>query len=154
MLELTSLGDRGPVGFESIGDGRVLGSGKDSGDDVNLRSLLESEGEPILLLGSQLLLRSEGDGSVKEGRRGGGDDTFGTKTIDGDLAGLDGSREIRLPDVAAGNETEREDKGGGLDSSDGGLNLSRSTVKVNVKASDGELGNEVEVGVETTEVGG
>ena len=36
MLELTSLGDRGPVSLKSIGDGRVLGSGKDSGDDVNL----------------------------------------------------------------------------------------------------------------------
>jgi len=154
MLELTSLGDRGPVGLESNRDSRILGSGKDSSDDVNLRSLLESEGEPILLLGSQLLLGSEGDGGVKEGRRGGGDDTFGTETINGGLAGLNGSREIRLPDVTAGNETEREGEGGGLNSSDGGLKLSRGTVEINVKTSNGELGNEVEVGVETTEVGG
>ena len=51
MLELTSLSDRGPVGLESTGDGRILGSGKDSGDNMNFRSLLECEGEPILLLG-------------------------------------------------------------------------------------------------------
>ena len=154
MLEFTSFGDRDPVGLESTGDGRILGPGKDGGDDMNLRSLLESEGEPILLFGSQLLLRSEGDGSVKEGRRGSGDDTIDTKTIDGGLTSLDGSREIRLPDVTARNETEREEKGGGLDSSDSGLKLSRSAVEINVKTGDGELGNEVDIRVETTEVGG
>jgi len=153
VFELASLSDGGPVGLKSIGDGRVLGSGKDSSNDVNLRGLLESEGEPILLLVSQLLLRSEGDGSVKEGRRSGGDNTFGTKGIDGGLTCLDGSREIGLPDVTAGDEPERKDKGGGLDSSDGGLKLSGSTVEVDVETGNRKFSSEVEVGVETTEVG-
>ena len=154
VLELTSLSDRGPVSLKSIGDGRVLGSGKDSGDDVNLRSLLESEGEPILLLGGQLLLRSKGDGSVKEGRRSGSDNPFGAKGIDGDLASFDGSGEVCLPDVTARNETEREDEGGGFYSSDGGLELSGSAVEVDVETGNRKFGGEVEVGVETTEVGG
>ena len=105
MFVFASLSDRGPVGLESIGNGRVLGSRKDSSDDVNLRSLLESEGEPILLLRRQLLLRSEGDGSVKEGRRGGSDNTVNPKGVDCCLAGLDGSGEIGLPDVTARNES-------------------------------------------------
>ena len=67
MLELTSPGDRGPVLLQRSGDGRILGSGKNSGNDVNLGSLLKSEGEPILLVIGQLVLRSEGNGSVKEG---------------------------------------------------------------------------------------
>ena len=154
VLELTPLSDRGPVSLESIGDGRVLGSGKDSGNNVNLRSLLESEGEPILLLGGQLLLRSKGDGSVKEGRRSGSDNPFGTKGIDGDLASFDGSGEVGLPDVTARNETEREDEGGGLDSSDGGLELSGGAVEVDMETGNRKFGGEVEVGVETTEVGG
>ena len=154
VFKLTSLGDRGSVGLEGLGDSGVLGSRKDGGDYANLRSLLESEGEPILLLGSQLLLRSEGDWSVKEGSRGSSDDTITTEGIDSGLAGLYSSGKIGLPDVTAGNESEGEDKGSRLNSSNGRLKLSRGTVEVNVKTSDGELGNEVDVGVKTTEVGG
>ena len=91
---------------------------------------------------------------MKEGRRGGGDNTVGTKAIDGGLAGLDSSREIGLPNITTRNETEREDKGSWLNSGDGGIELSRGTVEVDVETSDGELGSEVEVGVETAEVGG
>ena len=133
------------------GDSGVLGSRKDGSDYVNLRSLLESEGKPILLLGSQLLLRSEGDWSVKEGNRGSSDDTISTEGIDGGLAGLDSSGKIGL---MAGNKTEGEDKRGRLNSSNGRLKLSRGMVEVNVKTSNGELGNEVDVGVGTTKVGG
>ena len=153
-LELTSLGDRSPVGLESLGDGRVLGSGKNSGNDMNLGSLLESEREPILLLGGQFLLRSESDGGVKERRRGGGDDTVTTNGIDGSLTGLDGSGEVGLPDVTAGNKTKRKDEGSGLDGGDGGLKLGRGTVEVNVETSNGEFYSEVDVGIETTKVGG
>ena len=106
------------------------------------------------MLGGQLLLRSEGDGGVKEGRRSGSDNPFGTKGIDGGLAGFDGSGEIGLPDITTGNKTEREDEGGGFESSDGGFELSGSTVEVDVETSDRKFGNEAEVGVETTEVGG
>ena len=91
---------------------------------------------------------------MKEGRRGGGDDAVGTKGIYGGLTSLNGSREICLPDVTAGNETKREDKGSGLNSSDSGLELGGSTVEVNVKTSDREFGSEVEVGFKTAEVGG
>ena len=52
MFELTTLGDRRPVGLQRLGDGRILRSGENSGEDVNLGSLLEGEGKPILLLGS------------------------------------------------------------------------------------------------------
>lgn len=121
---------------------------------MDLRSFLESEGEPILLLSSQLLLRTEGNGSVKERGGGGGDHTVDTKGIDSGLASLDRSGEIGLPNVTSRNETEGEDKRSGFNSSDGGLELSRSTVEVNVETGNGELGNKINVGVETTKVGG
>jgi len=56
--------------------------------------------------------QKRGDGSVKEGRRGGGDDTVDTKGIDSGLASFYRSRKICLPDVTTGYETEGEDKGG------------------------------------------
>ena len=121
---------------------------------MNLGSLLESEGEPILLLVSQLLLRSEGDRGMEEGRRGGDDNTVTTEGVEGGLAVLDCSRKISFPDVATGDKAEREDEGSGFDSGDGGLKLGRSAVKVDVETSDREFGSKVNVGVETTEVGG
>ena len=79
--------------------------------------------------------------------------TIDTKGIDGGLASLNGGGKIGLPDVAAGYEPEREDKGGSLDSRDGGLKLGWSTIEVDVETSNGKFSNKVEVGVEPTEVG-
>ena len=154
MLELTSLCDRGPVFLQRFGDGRILRSGKNGGDDVNLRGLLESEGEPILLFWSQLLLRSKSDRSVKERGRGSGDDAVTSEGIDGNLTSLDGGRKISLPDVAAGDKAEREDKRSRFDSSDSGLKLIRSAVEVDMETSDRELGSKVNIGVEAAEIGG
>ena len=90
---------------------------------------------------------------MKEGRRSGGDDTVTTKGFDGDPALIDGSGKIGLPDVATRNEAEGEDKGSGFDSSDGELELSRTTDEVDVETGDRELGSKVNVSVETTEIG-
>jgi len=64
------------------------------------------------------------------------------------------SSEVGFPNITAGDETERENQVGRLDGHDSALELSGLTVQVNLKTSNRKLRNEVEVGVEATEVGG
>lgn len=154
VLELAALGDRSFVGFECSGDLGVLGAREDSSDGGNLFSFLESEGEPITGLSRQLLLAGECDWSVEE--RGGGrdDDTLSGEGINGLLTELDGSSDVVLPDVTTRDEAEGKDEVfNRLDDLEDLRELPGSTVEVNVETSDTELGNDVEVGVETTVVG-
>jgi len=153
-LEGTSLGDGDLVGLKGSSDLGDLGAREDSSNGGNLGSLLESEGEPVLLLLGQLLLRREGDGGVEERRRGANNDTVSTEGIDSLLAKLDGGGKAGLPDVTTGDETEGEDDGGGLDGSENFIKLAGSAVEIDMETGDGELGNEVKVGVETGEVSG
>ena len=76
------------------------------------------------------------------------------KSIDGFLSALNGDGEVGLPDVTTRNDTKREDNVGGLDGGNDVIELLGSTVKINVKASNGELGDEAQVGAKTREVGG
>ena len=73
-LEVATLRDGRLVRLESSGDLRILRTREGSSDDGNFLRLLKSEGKPVLLLRSELLLGSEGDGGVEEGRGGGDDD--------------------------------------------------------------------------------
>ncbi len=91
---------------------------------------------------------------MEERRRSSDNDTVGTESIDSLLGQLDGSSEVSLPDVAARNQSQRKDDWGGLDGSNDIVELSGSTVEVNVEAGDGELSNDLDVGVEAGEVGG
>lgn len=95
------------VGLDLLTDGvRALGDGL--GDEGNLNDLLAGEGEPVLDLLVELLLAGEGVGSVKEGRRGGDEDTVLAELLDGGLDDLDGLLEVGLPDVTAVNDTGGE----------------------------------------------
>ena len=67
-LEGTTLSDGDLVGLESLSNLSILGTRDHRSDGGDLASLLESEGEPVLLLSSQLLLSLEGDRSVEERR--------------------------------------------------------------------------------------
>lgn len=154
LLEVTTLGDGDLVGLKRGGDGGILGSREDGGDGGNLAGLLESEGEPVLLLGGELVLAVESDGGVEEGRGGGDDDALSTEGLDGLTGEGDGGGEVVLPDVTSGDDTEGEDDVGRLDGSDDGLELSGLTVDIDVEASDGELGDKVDVAVQASEVGG
>lgn len=154
LLELTAFGNRNPVGFESFGDLSVLGARENSSDDCNLLSLLEGEGEPVLLLSSHFGLRSKGNGGMEEGRGSSNDDAVRAESINSGLSELDSSSEIGLPDVATGDKAQGEDDGGVLDGRNNLTELTRSTVKVDVKTGDREFGNEVDVGVEASKVSG
>ena len=76
------------------------------------------------------------------------------KSIDGFLSALNGDGEVGLPDVTTRNDTKREDNVGGLDGGNDVIELLGSTVEINVEASNGELGDEAQVGAKTREVGG
>lgn len=103
----TSLDGLG-VGLKSLTDGRwALSDGL--GDDSNLGSLLDSEGEPISDLCIQLLLAGESVWSVEEGGGGGNNDTVLANLLDGGLNDLNGTLEVGLPDVATINDTDGED---------------------------------------------
>lgn len=65
-LKVATLGNGDLVLLESGGHSGVLGAGENSSNGCNLGSLLQSEGEPILLLSSQLVLGGEGDGGVEK----------------------------------------------------------------------------------------
>ena len=152
-LELTTLRNGHTVCLDSLGDLGVLGARENGGDDGDLSSLLEGEGKPVLLLGSELVLRRKGNRSVEEGGRCSNDDALLAEGVSGLLRQLERSLEVGLPDVTAGDETERKGQVRRFDSSDDLVKLTRSTVEVNVKTSDGELSNERQVRVEAAIVG-
>ncbi len=153
-LEFTALRDRHTVGLNSLSDLGILRARENGSDDGDLRSLLEGEGEPVLLLWSELVLRGQGDWSVKEGGRGSDDDALLAEGVSGLLGQLERSLDVGLPDVTARNDAEGENETGGLDSGDHIVELSRGTVEVNMETGDGELRSEGQVRVEAAVVGG
>lgn len=146
----TSLDGDG-VGVEGSLDRGGVGDGL--GESGDLGALLSREREPIGDLGLELLLAGEGDGGVEEGRRGGDDDAVSAEDGDRGLGDLEGRGDVVLPDVAARDESEGEDEGGVLDASEDRLELLGSAVEIDVEAVDGELGDELDVGVEAAKVG-
>lgn len=136
-LEFTSLGNGNFIGLQGSGDLRVLGSREARSDDGDLRSLLQGEGEPILLLLCQFVLGGQSHRGVKEGRGGCDDYALLAKSINSNLCELDGSSKVSFPDVATGDKTEREYDIGVLDGCNDFLELTRGAVKVDVESCDG-----------------
>lgn len=151
LLKVTTSFDGSSVLLEFTLDGFSVVEGL--GDNRNFSDLFGGEREPILLLGFETGLVGESDGSVKEGGRGSDDKTVGTERVDHLLCDFDRSGDVVLPDVSTGNETEGEGELGRLDGSYDRVELLRGTVEIDVKGVDGELGNELHVRVETSEVG-
>lgn len=139
------------VGLELLTDGgRALGDSL--GNDGNLDNLLRGKREPISDLSVKLLLAGESVRGVEE-RAGGGDNhAVLAELLNSGLGGLNGALEVGLPDVAAVNDTSRED-GLGAKGSSNGLELLRVSDKVDVDSID-ILGEEIKVVDDVTEVGG
>lgn len=153
-LELATLANGSLVRLVGSSDLGVLGAREDRGNDSDLLGFLQGEREPVLLFSSEPVLGGKRDGSVEERRRGGSDHTVSANDIDGLLAELDGSVNVGLPDVTAGHETEGNDQLSGLDGGKHLVELSGNTSDVDVDTSDGELGDDRDVGVKTAVVGG
>ena len=96
------------VGLDLLTDG-VRAGGDSLGDEGDLMDLLAGEGEPITDLLVELLLAGESVGSVEERAGGGDNDTLLADLLDGLLDDLNGLLEVGLPNVAAVNDTGRED---------------------------------------------
>lgn len=151
-LEVTAGLDRGCILLKGFLD--RLGVSERLGEGGDLVALLSGEREPVLDLGLELGLVGESDGGVEKGRRGGDNDTVGTESVNGLLGNLLGRSQVVLPDVAARDETEGEGELRVLQGGKDRLELSRGTVKIDVKSVNGQLGNELDVGLETAEVSG
>lgn len=182
LLGFSSLGELGLSGQhfrgnggQSVTDGRVRGSLEfTSGSNVlgvllevlgfgtvdslsqrgNFLTLLEGERQPSGLLGGQSGFRGQGDGSVEQRRRSGNDDSVGTQFLDSLLSDFLGGGQVGLPDVSTGNDTEFEDELGGLDGGDNFVELTGSSVQVDVQSVDGQLLDKVNGLTDSTEVGG
>lgn len=153
-LKFTALGNRSLVGLHRFGNLSGLRASKSLRDGGNLRSLLQSKREPVLLLFGQFSLVLEGDRSVKEGRGGRDNDTILTDDLYSLLAELESGLEVSLPDVSAGDNTEGKNDVSGLDGGQDVLELSRGTIKIDVETIDGELGDELHVGTKASKVSG
>lgn len=146
----TSL-DRLGVGLKGLTDG-VWALSDGLGNDGNLSSLLDGEGEPIGDLSVELLLAGESVRGVEEGRGGGNDDALLANLLDGGLNDLNGTLEVGLPDVATIDNTGRQD-GLWAKRLDDLVKLLWVADKVNVETVD-VLGNGINVVDDVTEVGG
>ena len=131
----------------------VVGAVEGSGEGGDLLALLLGESEPADLLGSKLGLDLQRDRGVEQRRRGGHNNTVGTKLLDGLLGESLGGLEVGLPNVSAGNDTELEVDLGVFEGGNGGLELSGLTVEVEVESVDGEV-LEVLKGLADTTVSG
>lgn len=89
---------------------------------------------------------------VKEGAGSGHDDAVLAELLDSGLDGLDGALHVGLPDVAAVNDTGRED-GLGAQSTEDGLELLGVADEVDMDTID-VLGESLEVVDDVAEVGG
>lgn len=146
----TSLDGLG-VSLKLLADGgRALSDGL--GNESNLRCLLGSEREPVGNLGVKLLLAGKSVRGVEERAGGGSNDTILAELLDSGLNGLDSTLQVGLPDVAAVDDTSRED-GVRADSTENLLELFGVADKVDVDTID-VLGEEVKVVDDVTEVGG
>lgn len=145
--------DRLGVGLELLTDsGGALGDGL--GNHDNLSGLLDSEGEPVADLSVKGLLTGEGVGDVKEGAGGGNNNTVLAELLDSVLDLLDGGLEVGLPDVTSVDNTSGENLLG-AESSDDGVELLGVADKVDVDGVEAlEVGEDVDVVDDVTEVGG
>lgn len=147
----TSLNGLG-IGLKSIADGsRALSDGL--GDDDDLGSLLDGEGEPVLDLLGQLLLAVQRVRGVEQRAGGGNNDTVLSELLDGRLNGLNGTLEVGFPDVASIDNTGREDLAGAelLSNSVELLGIPHEVNVDAIKALEG--GEDIEVVDDITEVG-
>lgn len=128
--------------------------GDSLGNDSDLGNLLDSEGEPVSNLSVELLLGLKGVRSVEE-RAGSGDDhAVLAELLDGSLNSLNSTLEVGLPDVAAVNNTGRENLAGAKLANDS-LELLWVSDKVDVDTVDAlEAGEDIEVVDNVTKVGG
>ena len=153
-LEFTTLSNGGLVRCKSSRDLGILGARQSRGENSDLLSLLESECEPVLLLGGELVLGCKGNGCVEQRRRGRNDHAVTAEDRDRLLTESEAGLEIGLPDVTARHDTEGKNLRSRLQRSDDFVELLRCTVKVNMQTGNGELRNEGEVRGETTVVRG
>src|ERR1700722_10623979 len=65
---------------------------------------------------------------------------------------LDSGREICLPDIASRDQTKGQDDIGGFHCCKDLVELTRSTIKVDMETGDGKSCNEIDVGVKAREV--
>lgn len=150
----TGLDGTGIVG--QLGLDRLVAKVKSLGEDDDFLALLLRVSEPVKelgVLGSEALLEAEGDGSMEERAAGGNKDAVGTEGLDGSLGDLESGIEVSLPDVAAIDQTEREDLGR-LQVGDDVLKLLGSTDKVNVETSNVDVLDEGDVVADAAKVGG
>ena len=122
------------------------------GNDSDLRSLLDSEGEPVSDLWVELLLAGKSVWGVEKGAGSGNNDTLLSELLDGSLNGLDSTLEVGLPDVSAVDNTCGEDSLW-AESRDDGAQLLWISDQVNVNSVD-VLGDGLDVVDDITEVGG
>lgn len=126
------------------------------GEDVDLLALLFRVGEPVKelsVLSSETLLEAKSDGGVEERAAGGDKDAVGTDGLDGSLGDLEGGIEVGLPDVAAVDQTEREDLSG-FQVGDDVLELLGSANEVDVETSNVDILDEGDVVADAAKVGG
>ncbi|KAI3484742.1 hypothetical protein L1887_52028 [Cichorium endivia] len=153
LLKVAAGLDALRVGGEGVSGGAGVAEGGGEGGDLG--ALLVGKREPVEDLGAELLLVGDGDGGVEERRRRGDLDAAGVaaESLDGLLGGLESGAQVRLPDVAARDETERDDVLGVGKSGEDVLELLGGTVEVDVETGDGERLDDLEVGLELVEVG-
>ncbi|KAF3806612.1 putative 5-methyltetrahydropteroyltriglutamate--homocysteine methyltransferase, partial [Colletotrichum gloeosporioides] len=160
LLDVRVVGaGRRSAGLDVLGVGIKLGlDGGSVGDGLgnggNLNGLLGGEGEPGVDLLRELLLGGKSVGGVEEGRRGGDDDTVLAELGNSLLDGVNGAREVGLPDVTAVDDTGGQDLLGAELLNDGAELLGVAD-KVDVEAVDvADGGEDVKVVDDVTEVGG
>lgn len=141
------------IGLELVADSRgALSDGL--GNDCQLRCLLDGETEPFPDFGVEVLLALECVWGVEKRAGAGNNDAVLSELLDGKLNSLNGLLEVGLPDVAAVNDTSREDLLG-AESSNNGVELLRVSDKVNVDGMEAlEVGKNINVVDNVTEVGG
>lgn len=151
-LGVSACLDGSSVGLKLSLDG--LGLGHSLGEGSNFLDFLNGEREPLVDIRGELLLAGEGVGSVNEGAGGGDDDALRAKGLDGSLEDLERLGEVVLPDVAAIDNTGREDLVR-AELLEDRLKLLGVADEVDVETSSaGESGENVEVVDDVTEVSG
>jgi len=140
------------VGIE-LGADR-LGVNNGLGEYGDLLHLLDGEGEPLIDIGRELLLAGKGVGDVQEGAGSGNDNALRAKGLDSGVEEVKGFLKVVLPDVAAVNDTSREDLVG-AELLENWLQLLRVTNKVDMETVEvGEGREDIEVVDDVAKVGG
>lgn len=151
-FELAASIDGLLVLFDGRGNLGILSTRQRGSQNSDLVSLLQGEGEPVLLFSSELLLRSKGHWDMEERGSGAHDNVVLAQLVDSLLTELERCCEVVLPYVASRDKTKRKDKAGSLRSGNGSIKLSRLTIEVDVKTSDRELSSKLKVRIKTAVV--